>query len=392
MSKEFIVDNNKCTGCMACYNACNRNGITFEQNDEGFLYPQKNSNCTDCGACKRVCPIINQKDISWFNQEAYAVCTNNRELWRESSSGGAFSEICRAWDDDSEDSIFYGAAWDGLNVIHKPIVGYANIAPLRKSKYIESNIGYTYKNIKGQLIEGKHVLFSGTPCQVAGLKAFLGKEYDNLLLVDIICHGVGSAKVFRSCSDEIEKQFKKSVKSYSFRHKNRAFTQDHIELVTFDDGSTVQLENDPYIQLFTSQKCLRKSCGANCIYRFIRRQGDVTIGDFKHLLDVFPNMKGYKYNFSTIVINSSKGKAVMETIKDKAKSYSCELNDIKKYNPTIYTHTIIAEDRDDFFNDYIKDPQLAIRTRTKESRVYKQNIKGKIFDILPRFLRARYEK
>lgn len=286
-----IIDNDLCTGCGVCMLECPKKCITMKMNDEGFLYPFKSDQCINCGICTNTCPRINPKNVeSNFKKQAYAALSRNTTIWKNSASGGAFTEICKAWNNNK--TVFVGAAWKGLKVEHR-IVNYNELYRLNKSKYMSSELNTIYIEIKKYLTNGFRVVFSGTPCQVAGLKTFLKKEYDNLLLIDLICHGVGSPKVFSDCIRQTEIDLGCTIQSYEFRHKERVFVQDHIQKITNGNKNKL-LENDRYMQLFTKQHCLRKSCGKNCIYRTKNRQGDITIGDFKGLINVFPKLNGTK--------------------------------------------------------------------------------------------------
>jgi hypothetical protein len=173
-----------------------------------------------------------------------------------------------------------GAKWNGLKVEHACVIGVENIAPLCKSKYVASDLHNCFVKIKEHIIKGNKAVFCGTPCQVAGLRAFLGKDYNNLLLIDLICHGVGSPLVFEECIRLTGKQLGIEPKHYGFRHKPTGhFLTRYISFIG-DGQKRYLVTNDQYNQLFLSQLCLRPSRGENCIYRTQKRQGDITIADF----------------------------------------------------------------------------------------------------------------
>lgn len=162
-----------------------------------------------------------------IKKKAYAALSKDKKIWKRSASGGAFSEICKAWGDS--ETLFAGAAWDKLSVHHICIYNYNDIIKLCKSKYVASNLENTFDEIKEHLESGKKAVFCGTPCQVAGLKSFLGKEYNNLLLIDLICHGVGSPSVFSTCIKILEEQFNDEIMSYTFRSKGSTYEMDYIQ-------------------------------------------------------------------------------------------------------------------------------------------------------------------
>ena len=381
----------QCTGCSACMQVCPVKCISMCENEEGFLYPQIGSSCIECSKCERVCPIINQTQVRLnVPQKAYASRTKKYDVWKKSASGGAFLEICRAWDDGK--TVFVGAAWDGFKVKHVCVDSIKDAEIFCKSKYISSDLENSFSDIKKVLESGNKVVFSGTPCQVNGLKAFLGKEYEKLLLIDIICHGVGSPKVFETCIQILEKQFNITIKKYGFRYKKRYYVKDHIQCLTLDNGNRMLIQNDPYMQLFISQDCLRESCGKNCIYRNESRQGDITIGDFKHLNNIFPLLRGSKYNYSTIVLNNIKSQKLYKKLYETMEMRECNVSDIAKYNPIFARHTYFSKKRDLFFGEYVENPVKTIKKWTQDAQIYKQSFKSKVFGLLPTFIRKKIIK
>lgn len=382
----FTIDKGNCTGCSACFAVCPIQCIEMKYDDEGFLYPIASDKCIKCNKCKKVCPQQNLSANKIIKQEAYAACSNTYDIWKRSSSGGAFSEICYTFGD--KNTLFVGAAWNNLSVNHVG-VNIDNLDVLCKSKYIASDLGDSFKKIKEHLLKGEKVVFCGTPCQVAGLNNFLSKSYDNLLLIDLICHGVGSPFVFKTCIENLENQFSKQIINYEFRSKRRVFEGDHLQKIKFIDNTEVYLIKDPYIQLFLNQDCLRPSCGENCKYRNSSRQGDITIADFKGLAYVFPHLSGSKKNYSTIISNTEKGAKIVSKLKDKMKLYPCDINEIKKYNPLFYKQTCFSDKRDLFFKEYKDNPELAIQNWTVNAIKYKKKITKRVYDMLPTKIRQK---
>ena len=183
----FLKNNKeKCTGCTACMASCPVNCISMIRDEEGFLYPTADEKCIHCGKCEKICPQNNKTIIfDQVEKKAYAALSFDKEIWYRSASGGAFSEICKVFENNDSNTIFVGAKWNGLKVEESCVEGSANILPLCKSKYIASDVNDTFRRIKMFLLKNQKVLFCGTPCQVAGLRNFLGREYDNLFLIDL---------------------------------------------------------------------------------------------------------------------------------------------------------------------------------------------------------------
>lgn len=386
---DFNQDKGNCTGCSACYSACPIHCISMKADEEGFLYPEANDSCIHCGLCERVCPAIQKKKDFSFGQKAIAAVAKDYNIWHRSASGGAFSEICRHFAD--EHTLIVGAAWDGLRVHHIGVMGFNTIAPLCKSKYVGSAIEDTFIDIRSNLKSGNKAVFCGCPCQVAGLKAFLGKDFDNLLTIDLICHGNGSPKVFIKCMDVISEQLGEIVKSYQFRAKRKRYEEDHICLVT-TNKSNHYIKSDPYMQLFLSQNALRPSCGKNCIYRDSHRPGDLTIADLKGLSKIFPDLVYPKRNWSTVVCNTPKGEIVFRALPQTMDVRPITIEDVVKYNPLFARQTWFSKDRDSFFEDFCEDPSEAIKKWTKPYQLYNVGVIKTIFLYLPsifkRYLRS----
>lgn len=385
---EFNPSKETCTGCGACYSVCPVRCIAMQRDEEGFLYPYIATDaCIDCGLCEKVCPMVNKKEQKLQHQKAYAALSRNVKIWRRSASGGAFSEICRAWADS--DTLIVGASWSSntFEVHHIGVIGYSNILPLCKSKYISSAIDDVFLQIKQHLQQGKKVLFCGTPCQVAGLRHFLRKDYDNLLLLDLICHGVGSPTVFDACLKVMEKHEGKNICGYEFRSKRKVHEIDYLSKLSFVDGTCKYVVGDPYIQLFFAQHCLRPSCGRNCIYRTSKRQGDITIADFKGLLQIFPNLKGTKRNYSSVVFNTSKGMSLCSMLERRMQLLPCGIEDIIRFNPLFARQTVFSEKREEFFSEFLHSPVETIEKWTGPYKHHKVSLKQRIFFLLPVVLR-----
>lgn len=378
---SFNSEKNNCTGCAACYSACPKQCIVMQSDNEGFLYPTADSSiCINCGLCEKVCPIVNPKFENTYHQKAISAVSKDYKIWKRSASGGAFSEICRQWADNN--TLIVGAAWDGLRVHHIGVIGYENIAPLCKSKYISSPIEDTFIEIKRHLKSKKKVIFCGCPCQVDGLRHFLGKCYENLLTIDLICHGQGSPLVFKESINVLGKQLGEAILSYEFRAKRKIHETDYLVYVK-TRKSEYYIINDPYIQLFLSQDALRPSCGKNCRYRDVKRTGDLTIADCKGLTKIYPDLIGTKRNYSTIVSNTAKGESILDKLNQTMEIRPCSLDNVIKYNPLFARQTWFSNNRDTFFSEFQKNPETAIIKETKPYVKYSYTFKKQIIAELP---------
>ena len=255
-----LVEKEKCNGCHACYNACPVQAISMQFDAEGFLYPAIDASiCIDCGKCDRVCSIQNPPAINPY-EEAYACYAKNADEHRTSCSGGTFAVLARQVLRDG--GIVAGAAFTPTqDVQHITIASEADLWKLKGTKYVQSTIGSCYVQVRNYLKCGKKVLFSGTPCQVAGLKAFLGEEYENLITIDLICHGVPSPGIWRRYLKEVADG--EPIALTAFRNKTKGTTNVTLDYRT-ESGRLIQesYSDSPYIKGFIQNLFVRPSCFA----------------------------------------------------------------------------------------------------------------------------------
>jgi coenzyme F420-reducing hydrogenase beta subunit len=336
-----IKNKDMCSGCSACMNSCPQNAIEMVEDEKGFKYPKVNKEkCINCGLCEKVCPILNIDNIT-RKPKAYAVINKNDIVRKNSSSGGVFYVIAEYI--LKNNGVVFGAAFsdDFKSVLHMKIDDINCLGKLMTSKYIQSEIGNTYKECKEELDYGKKVLFTGTPCQIEGLLKFLHKSYDNLFTQDIICHGVPSPKVWRTY---LESLMKKEIRSINFRDKTNGWENFNIKIDDYITSHNI----DPYMKSFLSNYTIRDSC-YNCKFKKINRLSDITLGDFWGIDNIDKTMNDNN-GTSLVIINSNKAMELLNAITQNCIVKEVDFNESIKYNSAFYESARKPKLRDDFIN------------------------------------------
>lgn len=324
-----ICKKENCSGCAACYNICKHNAIKMQEDDYGFLHPLIDSNlCVDCGLCEKICPSNSMPQL-FYPQSCYAAVLNNEEQLLQSASGGAATAFMSEIIDNG--GVVYGCTGEDIyNVRHIRIDSIQDITRLRGSKYVQSAINDSYRKILSDLKNGKKVLFIGTPCQIAGLKSFVRIEYENLITIDLVCHGVPSQKML---SENINYYIKNSHKSgikLEFRKKYISQNQNNAKLtykikygwfLKNNDSNLViskKSYEDSYMFGFLNCLTFRDSC-YSCRYATSARISDITIADFWGLGDDVPIEQGK--GVSACMINTSKGNVFFQSSSKRMNIY-----------------------------------------------------------------------
>lgn len=340
-----------CAGCSACMNICPLDAISMQADKEGFLYPVTDEEiCNDCGLCQKICPFHNDYRISGNFQQplVYAAKHRSDEVRMNSSSGGMFTAIS-----DyilGNEGVIYGAAFDkDFKVCHQKAVNEGERNKFRGSKYVQSDLKGIFTEIKNELRQGKMVLFTGTPCQNAGLHAYLKKSYENLYLCDIVCHGTPSPLIFKDYIKYCERKNKSKIKAYYCRYKGNGW-HSHTEKAIYVNGKEdyTSTLSQSYKNLFYSHTILRPSCH-NCKFKNFQRPSDITIADFWGIERSMPEIDD-NIGVSLVLINSSKGTKLFDKAKNQIHYRESNMTDCMQmnlrepYKPSLF--------REQFWQDY----------------------------------------
>ncbi|MBN1589449.1 MAG: Coenzyme F420 hydrogenase/dehydrogenase, beta subunit C-terminal domain [Pirellulales bacterium] len=338
-----------CTGCEACASVCPEGAITPRPDHEGFLRPVIDEGiCTECGLCVERCPVLDEKrgstDVE--NPKVYAAWHNDPKIRGASTSGGAFSAF--ALEILGRGGVVFGAAFDEeFRVCHREVTDEDGLASLRGSKYIQSHVGNTFKQAKHRLEQGKDVLFSGTSCQIAGLQAYLGTQYERLFTVDLICHGTPSPELWRLYLDAMERKYRSKVVGVSLRDK-RIRWQTPTMVISFANGSewAAPLTDSPFQVGFWNGLTLRPSCYA-CRFKRLPYPADITLGDFWAVELIHPKLER-DAGISLVFVNSEKGKKLFEAVSGSLFTKESDLEFVKDHSHLLHSASV-PPGREDFF-------------------------------------------
>lgn len=389
-----------CCGCSACVQRCPKHCISLKADNEGFLYPDVDINtCIDCGLCKKVCPMLNHLQNPTRPIEVYAAKNRDEEIRRTSSSGGVFSAIATQIIKDK--GVVFGACFNSTwEVVHDYAETQEDLKKFQGSKYVQSQIGNSYKLVESFLRKGRKVLFSGTPCQISGLHLFLQKDYENLYTIDIICHGVPSPGIWREyLKEEIAHQLNQKntlfphsmndkdfcVEGISFRDKEYGWKKYSFALTLsttnrsgekFCLGTHIPLHENLFMRGFLTNLYLRPSCYA-CPVKCGKSRSDLTLGDFWKLASVMPELDDDK-GMTALLVNSVKGKKLLEGT--NIETWPTDYESVLLGNPALEKSVRVPENRIRFF----KKANISFEKRiNKYARpTLKQRITGKIKRII----------
>lgn len=345
------IDNKKnCCGCGACKNICPKNCITMVPDKEGFLYPSLDEDmCINCDMCEKVCPILNVCPDKQHKQSAYVIQHKNEKVRAESTAGGAFTAIA-SWI-IVQGGIVFGASYDdNFMVEHSSAEKIEDLAKFRNSKYVQSDTKNTFKQVKDNLIEGRWVCYSGTPCQIEGLISYLGKKYERLITVDVVCHGIPSPLAWKKYL-EMQKEKLGEFSYVMFRDKYYGYKYSTMSF--FDKaGNNIYaygIDTDPMTRAFFSDICDRPAC-YDCVFKKRYRVSDFTIWDCYSIFQFDKKLDDDK-GTTRVLIHTDKGRQLFEKIKDSIVWKEVSADDLTAGVREMVKSVRMNPKRDEFFRD-----------------------------------------
>lgn len=354
MRQTVRANQAECTGCGACASICPKGAIAMQPDEEGFLYPAVDGKkCVGCDLCEKRCPAGRAQEAR--KPQVLGAQNRDAQLRRASSSGGVFTALARAW--QKKGGVVFGACFDeALRVEHVGAFDEAELSAMRGSKYVQSDASDAIANAAALLERGIPVLFSGTPCQVSGLRARMGKrESDLLLTVDFVCHGVPSPGVFASYLRELENQHGQKVVRYAFRDKRRGW-KDFSAVATFEDGTehVGQQTTEPFLYGFLQNLYLRPSCAQCTALRGDCHPADITIADLWGMEEVAPGMDD-DTGASLVFLNTKRGRQAFDSCRPQLTVFPVGgMQKLLRCNPSIAQAAKPHRKREAFFRRYKK--------------------------------------
>lgn len=374
-----------CCGCNACVQLCPKDCITFEYDKEGFLYPYVNADlCIDCGLCTKRCPITSDVQRG-KNPGVYAAKYIDRDAVFNSTSGGIFIPLALNILDNG--GVVFGCAYDeNLVAKHIAVESKDELYRLQSSKYVQSDTRGIYTLVKKELENGREVLFSGTGCQAAGLKSFLNKDYPNLLIIDIVCHGVPSPKLFEKYVDFMGKKLGGKLTEYNFRSKEKRGWDLYYKASSNKKSKSDYGFFDAYYNAFLNCKTYRESC-YNCKFANSERAGDITLADYWGIQKMHPEFFDNN-GVSLVLVNSERGRKAWDEIGESVKAIPSTLEKAAVKNSNLVAPSKRPQCRDSIYDGIDGDFDHYVKTKLK----FKINPKTKIKKMIPVSLKQKILK
>ena len=399
MKNISMISKDNCTGCSACITVCPQKCVEMQVDEEQFNYPKiDQKKCIDCGLCLKICPADVPTQL-YDNLEVYAATGKNKAIVEKSSSGGAFI-LCAQYVIEKLNGYVCGAVLeDGLNLKHKIVNTMEDVRKMQGSKYIQSDMENCFEVIIDLLKAGKYVLFSGTPCQVAGLRKIVKKEKDYLFTLDLICHGVPSAYAF---SDYMKKMYggEEEYSDFTFRQRNKYLLTSYSYSYFYKNKNKnkeysgkkhykiIEAFEDPFYQSFIEGNNYRESC-YNCKYAQAKRCGDITIGDCANS-NAYKSLLGR--SLSSIVVNTEQGSKLWNGVKEQFEYVIADYEKEVKLNKQLHEPVKRPNKRHYFYYDLKEMNNNDFKEKYCSKRGLKEKIKHFILWHIPVRTRIRLKK
>lgn len=312
----IVKEKAQCCGCTACYNVCPRSAIAMKADEEGFTYPVVDmAQCVECGLCTEVCPVQTAKKDDSMPLQAYILQTRDNALLNGCAAGGFFSSIAKHVAEQG--GVVYGAMFDeNMRVIHAGKTQPEEVSAFSSSKYVQSDMGTIFRETEQNLKKGKLVCFSGTPCQIEGLKNYLRKDYENLITVDVVCHGVPSPMLWEEYLHVMEKNAHSKVEAANFRSKTYGYRSGSLELKYKNRKKHFGTKrNDMMVKSFFSEISSRPSC-YQCAFKKPRHASDLTMFDCKHAAALVEGLTDNDRGYTNLFVQTEKGAGFLASVKD----------------------------------------------------------------------------
>lgn len=337
-----ITDKALCCGCTACMNACPVQCIVMRRDREGFDYPVANPDrCIGCGKCEKVCPVLNPCES---HKPLEALAARSPKYIDGSSSGGVFPALAERV--IAEDGVVFGSILNqDMTVGHAEAEDMSSLNRMRGSKYVQSDLYSTFEEVEAYLGEGRKVMFTGTPCQIAGLKSYLGREYEGLLTADCACHGVPSPGLWEKYVKALEQKHEFNISEVRFRDKRHGWRNYDFVIASGDQEAVTGHSEDIFMSLFLQDMSLRPSC-YDCPARNGRSGSDITMADLWNVTEAAPDFDDDK-GVSLLLVNTSKGRTAIGEADIESTSSDMEL--AMKRNAGFAEHIARPERRTEFF-------------------------------------------
>lgn len=348
-----ITNKKLCCGCTACSSICPSNCIQMKCDEEGFYYPiVDEEKCVNCGLCEKSCPVVHNTICfsNRFELKGYIVRDKRESILRDSTSGGFFTVLAEYV--LSHNGLVYGAVFDDNFVVrHIRLTkeSYNELERMRGSKYVQSDMGGMLKSVKQDLVSGKEVLFTGTPCQIAGLKSFLQKDYDHLITMDVVCHGTPSPLFWKRHIQYQENKHHSKISSIKMRNKTYGYHSGTMKII-FENGKHIyeSARVNYYLKAFFGDLCSRPHC-YNCSFKHVEHCCDFTVYDAWHaseLAGITDDDRGW----TNLIIQSIKGEKVFESIKNSFNYYSIDYRKAAEFDGSMVNNSVCwNRERENFF-------------------------------------------